>query len=87
MEIIGEEGAGLIVNINRRRADDISLMLSKEQNSGPRDMDELRDYGVGAQILAELGVHDMILLSNTDHSLVALDGYDLSVVGRRPITS
>jgi len=44
-----------------------------------------RDYGVGAQILAELGVHDMILLTNTQHSLVGLEGYDLSIVGERPI--
>ena len=48
-------------------------------------MDELRDYGVGAQILADLGVHDMVLLSNSQHSLVALDGYDLAVVGHKPI--
>jgi 3,4-dihydroxy 2-butanone 4-phosphate synthase/GTP cyclohydrolase II len=41
---------------------------------------------VGAQILAELGVHDMILLTNTSHNLIALDGYDLSVVEERPIT-
>jgi 3,4-dihydroxy 2-butanone 4-phosphate synthase/GTP cyclohydrolase II len=40
-------------------------------------MEELRDYGVGAQILAELGIHDMILLTNTHHSLVALEGYGL----------
>ncbi len=46
---------------------------------------EQRDYGVGAQILAELGVHDMILLTNTQHSLVGLEGYDLSIVGERPI--
>ena len=45
----------------------------------------LRTYGVGAQILAELGVHDMVLLTNSHHSLIALDGYDLSVVGQRPI--
>jgi len=49
------------------------------------DMDELRNYGAGAQILAELGVHDMILLTNSNHSLIALDGYDLAVVGQRPI--
>jgi 3,4-dihydroxy 2-butanone 4-phosphate synthase/GTP cyclohydrolase II len=48
-------------------------------------MDELRNYGVGAQILAELGVHDMIVLSSTQHSLIALDGYDLSVVGQRSL--
>ena len=46
---------------------------------------QLRDYGVGAQILAELGVHDMILLTNTHHTLVALEGYGLSIVGERPI--
>ena len=48
-------------------------------------MDELRDYGVGAQILTELGVHDMILLTNARHTLIALDGYGLSIVGERPI--
>jgi 3,4-dihydroxy 2-butanone 4-phosphate synthase/GTP cyclohydrolase II len=48
-------------------------------------LEELRDYGVGAQILAELGVHDMVLLTNTHHSLVGLDGYGLSIVGERPV--
>ncbi|MEO0063502.1 MAG: Riboflavin biosynthesis protein RibBA, partial [Pseudomonadota bacterium] len=49
------------------------------------DAPEQRDYGVGAQILAELGVRDMILLTNTRHSLVGLEGYDLSIVGEWPI--
>ncbi|MFO1259734.1 MAG: 3,4-dihydroxy-2-butanone-4-phosphate synthase [Sphingomonadaceae bacterium] len=85
MEIIGEEGSGLIVAINRRTPDDFSRLLQVRDGTQPRDMDELRDYGVGAQILAELGVHDMILLTNTHHSLVALDGYGLAVVGQRAI--
>jgi 3,4-dihydroxy 2-butanone 4-phosphate synthase/GTP cyclohydrolase II len=46
-------------------------------------MEELRDYGVAAQILAELGAHDMILLTNHHQSLIALDGYGLSIVGER----
>jgi 3,4-dihydroxy 2-butanone 4-phosphate synthase/GTP cyclohydrolase II len=50
-------------------------------------MEELRDYGVGAMILTELGVEEMILLTNTHHSLVGLDGYGLSVVGERPVTA
>ena len=45
----------------------------------------MRDYGVGAQILAELGVHDMILLTNSHHTPVALGGYGLAIVGERPI--
>jgi 3,4-dihydroxy 2-butanone 4-phosphate synthase/GTP cyclohydrolase II len=46
---------------------------------------ELRDYGVGAQILIDLGVRDMILLSNTHRTIVGLDGYGLTVVGELPI--
>ena len=47
--------------------------------------DALRSYGIGAQILAALGIHDMILLSNTCHSPVALSGYGLAIVEERAI--
>lgn len=85
MELIGEEGAGVVVILNRHTPDAFSRMFRMHAGVGEVNMDELRDYGVGAQILAELGVHDMILLSNHHHSLVALDGYDLAVVGERRI--
>jgi 3,4-dihydroxy 2-butanone 4-phosphate synthase / GTP cyclohydrolase II len=55
------------------------------QGAGSPMLEELRDYGVGAQILTELGVQDMVLLTNTHHTLVGLDGYGLSIVGERPI--
>jgi 3,4-dihydroxy 2-butanone 4-phosphate synthase / GTP cyclohydrolase II len=86
MEIIGEEGAGVVVVINKPRPDQFSVAL--EARTGklkPADMDELRDYGVGAMILTELGVHEMVLLTNTHHTLVGLDGYGLEIVGERPI--
>jgi 3,4-dihydroxy 2-butanone 4-phosphate synthase / GTP cyclohydrolase II len=51
----------------------------------PKEMEELRDYGVGAMILTELGVQDMVLLTNTHHTLIGLDGYGLSIVGERAI--
>ena len=88
MEIIAEVGAGVIVLINRPMKGVISgaFRIKERVRAGEEPpMEELRDYGVGAQILAELGVHDMILLSNTRHSLIALEGYGLSVVGERPI--
>ena len=92
MRMIGEEGAGVVVLINRPAPDHASRAIrSREKRSGrmaqePADIaQEQRDYGVGAQILAELGVHDMVLLTNTQHSLVGLEGYDLSIVGERPI--
>jgi 3,4-dihydroxy 2-butanone 4-phosphate synthase/GTP cyclohydrolase II len=45
----------------------------------------LRDYGVGAQILLDLGVRDMILLTATTVKPAGLDGYGLRIVDRRPI--
>lgn len=90
MRAIGEEGSGVVVLINRPSANYASHAIAS-LDPGPRIEEgnaipsEQRDYGVGAQILTELGVRDMILLTNTAHSLVGLDGYDLSIVGERPI--
>ena len=88
MEIIGEEGTGVIVVINRpmNRLMSRVLEIKHRVRAGENpDMEELRDYGVGAQILAELGIHDMVLLTNTHHSLVALEGYGLNIVAERAI--
>ena len=88
MEMIAEAGAGVIVVINRFMTGAISraMEIKQQVREGIEPpMEELRDYGVGAQILAELGVHDMVLLTNTHHSLVALEGYGLSIVGERKI--
>ena len=86
MEIIAEEGAGVIVVINRPRADQFTVALQAKAGTLPAaDMEELRDYGVGAMILTELGVEEMVLLTNTHHTLVGLDGYGLSIVGERAI--
>jgi 3,4-dihydroxy 2-butanone 4-phosphate synthase/GTP cyclohydrolase II len=86
MEVIGKEGAGVVVVITPPRADTFSTAVGiKAGTIDIADMEELRDYGVGATILTELGVHDMVLLTNTHHTLVGLDGYGLSIVGERPI--
>ncbi|ARR54331.1 3,4-dihydroxy-2-butanone-4-phosphate synthase [Rhizorhabdus wittichii DC-6] len=85
MEIIAEEGAGVIVILNRRVGGWMSRVVEARNTGDKSVMDELRDYGVGAQILTELGVHDMLLLTNSHHTLIALDGYGLSIVGERPI--
>lgn len=86
MRIIGEEGSGVVVVINRPAGDALSRALNvRAGKTEAADMETLRDYGVGAQILAALGVHQMVLLTNTHHTLVALGGYGLEVVGERPI--
>ncbi len=88
MEIIAEEGTGAIVVINRPMNGMMSrtMEIKEKYKAGEApELEELRDYGVGAQILAELGIHDMVLLTNSHHSLVALEGYGLNIVGERPI--
>ena len=79
MTEIGRAGAGVIVMLIRPR--------EAEPLAGggfATDMD-LRDYGIGAQILADLGVQDLVLLSNAHHNIVAIEGYGLNIAGERPI--
>ena len=88
MEMIAAAGSGVLVLINRPMQGVVSKFMELRaagKGAGAPEVEALRDYGVGAQILAELGVHDMILLTNTHHSVVGLEGYGLSIVGERAI--
>ena len=85
MKTIAEEGAG-VMSSSTGRCPTRCRRRSRCAPGRPRaDGEQLRDYGVGAQILAALGVHDMILLTNSHHTPVALAGYGLAIVGERPI--
>jgi 3,4-dihydroxy 2-butanone 4-phosphate synthase/GTP cyclohydrolase II len=57
----------------------------RAQLEGREAPGQLRDYGVGAQILLDLGISEMVLLSNTKKTIIGLEGYGLSVVEQRPI--
>lgn len=81
MAAIGDAGAGLIVVIMPDRPEQLQAEIGRQP---PAD-GELRDYGIGAQILVDLGVSDMELLSDTQKTVVGLEGYGIKVVGQRPI--
>ncbi len=92
MEMIGAEGRGIVVLIREPApsslSDAVRLRLGETPQSagGPSSgPGELRDYGIGAQILLDRGVREMILLSNTQKNIVGLEGYGLSIAGQRPI--
>jgi len=85
MRMIAETGRGIVVLIREPRATSVSDMVTARLAGAGAAPTGLRDYGVGAQILLDLGVKDMILLSNTKRTIVGLEGYGLSVVEQRPI--
>jgi len=85
MRMIAEEGRGVIVLIREPVATLVSDVV-RAREGGQAGAGVLRDYGVGAQILVDLGIRDMVLLSNTKgRTIVGLEGYGLRVVGQRPI--
>jgi 3,4-dihydroxy 2-butanone 4-phosphate synthase/GTP cyclohydrolase II len=82
MEIIGREGRGVIVLIRESRPDALSARLNQAANG--KVQPRLMEYGIGAQILLDLGVREMVLLSNSPaRKIVGLEGYGLTVVGQR----
>jgi len=83
---IQEEGRGAIVLIGQpdggERISD-TFLRSRERGEpvapARNDSDRLRDYGVGAQILSDLGIHRMRLMTNRPRRIVGLEGFELSV--------
>jgi 3,4-dihydroxy 2-butanone 4-phosphate synthase / GTP cyclohydrolase II len=75
---------GVVVLIRENRPNAVSERI-RQLVGGSRTEPALRDYGIGAQILIDLGVKDMILLSNHKRTIVGLEGYGLNVVEQRQI--
>ena len=84
MHMIGREGRGVLVLIREHRPTALSDRV-RELVMSPRPQSELRDYGIGAQILLDLGVKDMVLLSNRQRNVIGLEGYGLNIVETRAI--
>jgi 3,4-dihydroxy 2-butanone 4-phosphate synthase/GTP cyclohydrolase II len=80
--LLGSENRGVIVLIRESRLTAVSERVRSMMHPEPAEP-ALPDYGVGAQILADLGVKNMILLSNHERTIVGLDGYGLNVVEQR----
>ncbi len=84
MRMIAEEGRGAVVLIRDAMASSLSERVRKLAAS-PRAMQSLRDYGIGAQILVDLGVKEMVLLSNTQRTVVGLEAYGLVITDQRSL--
>ena len=82
-KIIEEKGSGAIVLINSDMAPKIEKIFNRRETKDNKL--ELREYGVGAQILLELGLRKIILLSNSNKKIIALDGFNLEIVDQEKI--
>jgi 3,4-dihydroxy 2-butanone 4-phosphate synthase/GTP cyclohydrolase II len=85
MRMIEEEGRGVLVTLHAASPGRLARAIDQRSGKGAPDGDEMRSYGIGAQILAALGIRDMILLTNTRHAPVGLSGYGLAIVEERSI--
>ena len=84
MAMIAAEGRGVVVLLRDAQPTALSQRVLR-LNAADRPTGELRDYGIGAQILLDLGVTEMVLLSNTRRTIVGLEGYGLTVTEQRQI--
>jgi 3,4-dihydroxy 2-butanone 4-phosphate synthase/GTP cyclohydrolase II len=77
------DGAGVAVFIRDSNPAWLSERYGQPEASQAANV--LRDYGVGAQILLDLGVRDMLLLSSSQTVLPGSGGYGLKILGRVPL--
>ena len=97
LERIAAEGRGVVLYL-RQRQNNLDLVhqlrtyqlmlergLSKQEASVETGYGTDRDYGVGAQILHELGLRRILLLSNHPPRVSALEGFELEIVGNVPL--
>lgn len=84
MEEIGKEGCGVLVYLRETSKTIITDSIGRRTGKKKTSKDTfLRNYGIGAQILVDIGVSHLILLSNTEQHVVGIDGYGLNIVEQR----
>jgi len=85
MQQIEKHGSGVVVLIREPIQTSVSDRIRMKLGEAPLSLMDLRDYGIGAQILLDLGVRDMILLSNSKRAVIGLEGYGLTIKGYQEI--
>jgi len=92
INLISREGRGILILVRDSGSSAISQLaalkdeVSKDEKSAFEEKSELKIFGMGAQILSELGVKKMILLTNTDWKFIGLEAYNIEIVETKLIS-
>ena len=81
MKIIAKKGNGIIILIRDISPESLSNKISKLLKTKAKNNTNIREYGVGAQILSDLSVKNMTILSNKKSNAIGLDGFGLTIKG------
>jgi len=85
LKYIAEKDRGVVVVIREPSQTTLSRFIRERQGQPmSTPMADLRQYGIGAQILQDLGIKNMILLTNSEHKVVGLEGYGIHLKGQQP---
>ncbi len=85
LEFIAQKERGVVVVIREPTQTTLSRFIRERQGQPmSTPMADLRQYGIGAQILQDLGIRNMILLTNSEHKVVGLEGYGIHLKGQQP---
>ena len=81
--LINKEKRGIVILIRDTGRSIINNLITNQSNTNnttQKQNDELRIYGMGAQILSEIGVKKMILLTNTEWKFIGIEAFDIEII-------
>ena len=86
MKEINNFESGVLIMVRDTNEGAISNLLKVSSQEGSKGNNKLREYGLGAQILIDLGVRKMKLISDSNTMPLNLEGYDLEITSRHPLS-
>lgn len=85
MEELGKEECGVMVFLRENRKTYITDEIAKKDQKKKKNKKSpnIKNYGIGAQILLDLGVKDFVLLSDSEQHVIGIEGYGLNITGHQ----